>query len=194
VVDTEIDEEFVTRKIRQVEVDFEKLMDDKDYDASLWKGHTHGFTCMGLYTGAEEKQWIRVEIDYNVKIASLLKAGGTQRYAYLSGQGVVEGGDSMFQFAKIKGKAEGDIRAVGFDYFSTFRPGGIYGRPAELQVYSYEPLMGHIQSVFGTVLGCSCDDIGKAMIFAALVMADPPKIIENSDIKKLSGKFDEQWQ
>eukprot|EP01125_Pyxidicula_operculata_P020416 TRINITY_DN7534_c0_g1_i2.p2 TRINITY_DN7534_c0_g1~~TRINITY_DN7534_c0_g1_i2.p2 ORF type:complete len:260 (+),score=60.07 TRINITY_DN7534_c0_g1_i2:64-843(+) len=180
-------------KLTQIEFDFDSLNDTSSSSdlSDIWNGHTAGFTCLGLYTGVDEKEWERIEYGYNVKIAQLLKDRGTERFHYLSGQSVVEGGDSMFAFARIKGKTELALKQIGFENFSTFRPGGIYERPVERQVYMFEPLLNSAMSIFGTVLGSTCDDIAKSMVLTSL-MEEPSQIIENDQIKRLSAVYDNQ--
>jgi len=173
-------------KLAQMEVDFEKL----DDNSPGWNGHDLGFTCIGLYTGAKpEDEWKHIEIDYNVQAAKLLKAGGTERFHYLSGQGVVEGGASSFLFSRVKGTAEAALRMIGFSNFATFRPGAIYGRPVERKMYVFEPIMNAISCWIGSVGGSTCDDIAKAMVLASL-MDNPPTVVENAEIKQMSKQFE----
>jgi len=180
----------LSSKLEQIEVDFDKVLNGEDIDETLWAGHTVGFTCLGLYTGAKPKEeWKKIEIDYNVAVAKLLLAGGTERYHYLSGKGVVEEGKSTMIFSQIKGKAEAEMRDLGFSNFAALRPGLIYGRAEERKQYIFESAMNSFHSVFGSVGGCTCADIAKAFVWISL-MDNPPQIVENQQIKDLAKDYD----
>lgn len=184
----DIDSDSLKAKLAQLVVpDFDKL----DDNAQGWNSHDLGFTCLGMYTGAlPEDEWKRREVGYNHQAAKLLQKGGTQRLHYLSGQGSVEGGKSSLSFARVKGETESTLRSVGIP-FSSFRPGAVYGRPAELQQYFFEGAMNSLAAHIGTIGGSSCDDIAKAMIYTSL-NPNPPPILENAQIKQLSKLYSKE--
>jgi uncharacterized protein YbjT (DUF2867 family) len=171
-------------KLRQAAVDFGAL------NATVFAGHTLGFSALGLYTqDAESEAHFRaVEVDCNVAAAAAMHAGGVRRYAYLSGQGVRQDG-GLVMFARVKGAAEKALQARGFERATMVRPGAIRKRAGPVKAGLMYGLAERLMPAF---LSVEAQSVAKAMVASTLRGAVGEKEIwENKQIKREAQAYDE---
>jgi len=106
-------------KVEYKKVDFDKLDEHKE----VFGEADVAFCCLGTTRGKSGKEgFIKVDYDYVVNSAKLLKEGGRcNNYHLVSSQGAKA--NSWFLYLGTKGKAEEAVKALGFDRVSVYRPG-----------------------------------------------------------------------
>lgn len=130
-----------------------------DADTSKWAQHYQSLTpapsifFSALATtraaaGGFENQY-KLEHDLNVEMAKAAKVAGSKVYVLISAASASTG--SMFQYTKMKGQIEEDIKAMGFDHTVILRPGLIAGnreesRPTEAIIRKIAGGLGMINS------------------------------------------------
>jgi uncharacterized protein YbjT (DUF2867 family) len=176
--------EVALAKLRQATVDFSAV------DASVFAGHTLGFSALGLYTAdaKSEAHFRSVEVDCNVAAAAAMRAGGVRRYAYLSGMGVKQDG-GLVMFARVKGAAEKELQAAGFERATVVRPGTIIKRAGAVRPGLMYGLAERLTPAFMAV---AAQDLAKAMVASAIKDAAGEKEVwELKRIKAEARAYDE---
>jgi len=111
--------EDIKDRFEQKQVDFDNLKDHaKDFE-----GFDVGFCCLGTTKSkaGSAEAFRKVDFDYVVESARLLKAGGTKHYNLMTSQG--SNPDSWFLYPQTKGQAEEECKKMGFPRLSIYRPG-----------------------------------------------------------------------
>ncbi|MCU0698142.1 MAG: NAD-dependent epimerase/dehydratase family protein [Myxococcaceae bacterium] len=102
------------------------LFDWSDADALL-RGVDACFYCLGVSSGGmSEAEYSRVTVDLTLALATALKAASPgATFVFISGAGTdaTEKGSTMW--ARVKGRAENTLKAMGFRQLFVFRPGYI---------------------------------------------------------------------
>jgi uncharacterized protein YbjT (DUF2867 family) len=158
-------------------------------------GHDACFFCLGVSAaGMSEAEYTRVTHDLTLAAArALLARSPGMTFCYVSGQGtdLTEKGRSMW--ARVKGKTENALLALGFRRAYMFRPGyiqplgGIKSKTASYRVLY--AVMGPLYPLWKATLPnyvTTTEKVGVAMIRVARDGHDAP-ILENRDINAVAG-------
>ena len=100
--------------------DFSGISDQlKTYDAC--------FFCMGISSmGMKETAYKKITYDFTLALATeLKKQNPNATFNYVSGEGTDSSENGRTMWARVKGKTENDIIALGFKQAFMFRPGAI---------------------------------------------------------------------
>ena len=152
-------------------------------------GYNACFFCMGVSSvGMNEADYQRMTYDLTLGFAKVVLAKNDgMTFCYVSGAGTDNTEQGRMMWARVKGKTENDLLALGFKDSYMFRPGfiqpmrGIKSKTALYQgIYNIiSPLYGLLRRmpkyVTTTVV------IGKAMIRVAMDGCDK-KVLESVDI------------
>lgn len=123
----------ITRK--PTGITHEKLVEVLHHDfsdfspiASLFENIDITYFCLGIYTGAVDRETFRtITVEYTKVFADMLKAKSPNAsFVFLSGQGADRKEKSRVMFAKDKGIAENYLLSKKFNALTVFRPGYIY--------------------------------------------------------------------
>ena len=140
-------------------------------------GYDACYLCMGVSSaGMREEEYKRITYDFTLSLARLLKeTTPDMTCVYVSGEGTDSSEKSRTMWARVKGKTENDLLALGFRQAFMFRPGAIIplrGIKSRTKLYQfiYDYMMWLIkfvkwispQSVVNTT------QIGLAMIYVTL--------------------------
>jgi len=110
-------EEGFNRVVQKV-VDFDKL----DEYAADFNGIDAAFCCLGTTRGKAGKEgFVKVDHDYVLKSAELLKAAGCPDFHLLTRKG--SNSNSWLLYRETKGRVEDSVRGLGFDRYNIYRPG-----------------------------------------------------------------------
>jgi uncharacterized protein YbjT (DUF2867 family) len=153
------------------------------------KGYNACFFCMGVSSvGMKEPDYTRMTYDLTLGLArEVLALNDDMTFCYVSGAGTDSTEQGRMMWARVKGKTENDLLALGFKDAYMFRPGfiqpmrGIKSKTALYQgIYNViSPFYGLLRRlpkyVTTTVI------IGKAMIRVALDGYEK-KVLESVDI------------
>jgi uncharacterized protein YbjT (DUF2867 family) len=180
-------------KLRQIEhrdfLDFSAI-------ASELQGYDACFFCLGISAaGMQEAEYKRITYDFAMTAAhTLVKINPEMTFTYVSGQGTDSTEKGRMMWARIKGKLENDLLALGFQNPVMFRPGaiiprrGIKSRTRSYQfMYDY---FGWLLKAIEKVSPNSVTDttkIGLAMINAHLIGVEK-RILSPRDINLLAAK------
>jgi uncharacterized protein YbjT (DUF2867 family) len=101
----------------------------KDYTglAEVFAAHDACIWCLGIsQTQVKESEYIKITYDYVVTAAqAMLNANPEITFVFLSGMGADSQEKSRTLFARIKGKAENNLKRLPFKKLIIVRPGGI---------------------------------------------------------------------
>lgn len=90
------------------------------------KGYDACFACMGVSAaGLKEEDYTHLTYDFTLSLANtLLSNSPDMTFIYVSGAGT-RSDENGSMWARVKGKTENDLLALGFKQAFMFRPGGI---------------------------------------------------------------------
>lgn len=90
-------------------------------------GYDACYHCMGVSAaGMNENEYTKFTYDYTLALAKVLVSVNPQMtMTYVSGVGTDSSEKGRSMWARVKGKTENDIIALGFKQAFAFRPGGI---------------------------------------------------------------------
>eukprot|EP00750_Incisomonas_marina_P021472 INCI4442.1.p1 GENE.INCI4442.1~~INCI4442.1.p1 ORF type:complete len:168 (-),score=25.81 INCI4442.1:128-631(-) len=152
-----------------------------------FRGHTHGYSGLGLYSTAAENEehFRRIEVDFNCRAARCMKAGGVHSFSYLSGQGVTQS-PSWYtpMFARVKGAAETVLlHEVGFRRATSVRPPAIFDRGVEGDEARQDFMNRWLRFLLRTRFGVTAEQIATAMVASTTDdTVAGPEILEAADI------------
>jgi nucleoside-diphosphate-sugar epimerase len=167
--------------------EFDSVSDDlKGYDAC--------YACMGVSSaGMDKEKYTMLTYDYTMSLAKVLYKNNDQMvFIYVSGQGTDSSEKGRSMWARVKGKTENDLLAMGFRDAYMFRPGAIIpkkGVQPSSRIYSV--LINNLAwliKLFKKVAPNSIVDtiqVGRAMINATS-KGYSKKIVHPIDMIKLS--------
>lgn len=150
------------------------LFDLRDVEGAL-TGYDACFFCLGVSSvGMKEADYFRVTHDLTVSVArALLRLNPRLAFVYVSGAGTdsTEKGGSMW--ARVKGKTENELLAMGFERAYMFRPGYIHplkGVTSRTALYRalipvLTPLYPVLRKLFPAHV-TTTEKVGRAMIHA----------------------------
>jgi uncharacterized protein YbjT (DUF2867 family) len=154
------------------------------HDACVW--------CLGIsQTQVEEDEYIRITYEYVVTAAqAMLGANPGIAFLFLSGAGADPQEKSRTLFARIKGKAENNLKRLPFKRLIIARPGGIIPVHAKERPAFFEKVLIPIYPILGILfpsLTIDSVDLAKAMLH--LVKYGSGKTtVENKDLKRVGRK------
>lgn len=169
------------------------LADLRDVQGQL-AGSDACFFCLGVSSvGMAEDAYRRVTYDLTLAVARQLLAVSPQAvFVYVSGEGTDETEQSRVMWARVKGRTENDLRALGFRAAYMFRPGFIQplrGVRSKTEWYqAIYTLIGPAASLVRRLtprFATTTVDIGRAMIRVA-VDGYPRPILRTRDINQLA--------
>lgn len=156
------------------------------------KGYQACFFCLGISSvGMSEEAYSRITYDLTLALAKPLRELNPEMvFIYVSGTGTDSSEKGRIMWARVKGRTENALFALGFKAMYAFRPGliipekGIRSRTklyriAYILLRPFFPLLMRMSSVTST------SRIGRAMIKLALNPV-PPYYMENKEINRVS--------
>ncbi|XP_040567839.1 oxidoreductase HTATIP2-like [Lepeophtheirus salmonis] len=118
------------KDVEQRVVDFDNL------SGSNFSGSDAAICCLGTTRGKSGAEgFYKVDHDYVLKSAELLKEQGCPEFHLLSSTGANE--DSSFLFNKTKGEIERDVKALGFERTSIYRPSVLICERQESRAFEF---------------------------------------------------------
>lgn len=170
--------------------------DFTDYTAVLdrLKGYDACYFCLGVSAGGmKESDYKKVTYDYTLALGkTLFQLNPGITFIYVSGQGTDSSEKGRMMWARVKGKTENDLLAVGFKQAFMFRPGIIIPlRGIKSKTPSYQFFYTYLGWLFKLIKMAAPDSannttqIGLAMINATVHGYDK-KIIAPKDINVLA--------
>lgn len=161
---------------------------------ALISGYDACYHCMGVSAaGMSEDDYRKMTYDFSLALAkTLFDLNPNMTFTYVSGQGTDETQKSRSMWARVKGKTENDILAIGFRQAFMFRPGGIIPmRGVEPSSKLYRVLIKYLKWLLHLMKRLtpnsivSTTEIGLAMIHATQNGFDK-KILAPKDILTLA--------
>ena len=157
------------------------------YDACLF--------CLGVTSaGKKEAEYKHMTYDLTLGLAKvLLNLNPGMTLCYVSGAGTDSTEQGRMMWARVKGKTENDLLALGFKTAYMFRPGFIEPmRGVRSSTPLYDKLIWWFKPLFPLLRrfpGYATDSItlGKAMIHVIL-NGYPKQVLESRDINKAGGR------
>ena len=124
-------------KLRSPQVDFDRLPQDADW----WQADAV-ICALGttMRTAGSEQAFRRVDFDYPLAVARLVRAHGTPTYVLNSAIGA--DASSRFFYNRVKGELEQALAGQGFESLTFVRPGLIGGHREEFRLGERIMLMG----------------------------------------------------
>ncbi|TPP10861.1 NAD(P)H-binding protein [Rhizobium glycinendophyticum] len=161
-------------------VDFEAL----PQDPSIWT--VDAVICaLGttLKTAGSRERFHRVDHDYPVEIAKLVKANGARIFVLNSAKGADV--NSLFFYSRVKGETEREIQALGFESTVIVRPGLIDGPRTEPR--PLEAWAGRVLSLLKPILPRSAranpgEAIARVMLDAACAARPGVTVVPSQDL------------
>ncbi|MFJ1702902.1 epimerase [Kitasatospora sp. NPDC088346] len=150
------------------------------------------FYCLGVSSiGMDEGQYTRISYDYPMAAARLLlELNPGLTFAYVTGEGTDRTGRSRAMWARVKGRAENDLLALGPDTYM-FRPAFIqplYGARSRTGWYRAgyavtAPLLPLLRRVLPDRV-TTTETVGRAMLAVAL-HGDAEHVLPTREINRL---------
>lgn len=158
------------------------------------KGYDACYFCLGVSAGGmKESDYRKITYEYTLTLGkTLFELNPDITFIYVSGQGTDSSEKGRMMWARVKGKTENDLLALGFKQAFMFRPGVILPlRGIKSKTPSYQFFYTYLGWLFKLVKVLSPDSvndttqIGLAMINATLHGFDK-KVIGPKDINTLA--------
>ena len=156
------------------------------------KGYNACFFCLGVTSaGMPENDYRRVTYDLTLNFARVVKdLNPDMVFCYISGAGTDSTENGRTMWARVKGKTENDLLALGFKDAYMFRPGFI--RPlkgVKSKTALYNALYVVLKPLFPLILcypkfATTSEKLSKAMIMVASE-GHRKKVLESLDINEL---------
>ena len=161
-----------------------------DEVASQLTGYDACFYCAGISSvGMSEPDYTHITYDITLHFAATLLALNPQMtFCFVSGAQTDSTEKGRTMWARVKGRTENALAALGFAREVNFRPGFMKPVPGQQNVRSYSRIFAPLFPVLIALFpnqGCTLEQIGLAMIHATL-NGSPKLILENRDIKALA--------
>jgi uncharacterized protein YbjT (DUF2867 family) len=161
-------------------------LDPREVDACFW--------CLGVSSaGRSEAGYTRVTYDLAISAARTLMLGNpAMTFVYVSGVGADRTEKGRVMWARVKGRAENAVLALGFARAYAFRPAFVlpqHGIRSSTRLYNLlyplaKPLYPLIRRMAPNAAATG-EEIGRAMI-NAVRHGNPRPVIEGADIHRLA--------
>lgn len=166
----------------------------RDYSSltELFAAHDACVWCLGIsQTQVEEAEYVRITYEYVVTAAqAMLSANPGIAFLFLSGAGADPQEKSRVLFARIKGKAENNLKRLPFKRLIIARPGGIIPVHAKERPAFFEKVLIPIYPILGLLfpsLTIGSAELARAMLH--LVKSGSEKTtLENKALKQIAEK------
>lgn len=157
-----------------------------DQDASYFESIDIVYYCLGVYTGAVDRELFRkITVDYPETLAKVLCSKNSDiTFCLLSGAGADRKEKSRMMFAKDKGIIENRLSQMGFKAFHAFRPGYIYPvtpREEPNITYKISRFLYPLLKLLGSNASIKSTELAASMFKVGLNGSDK-EIFENRDI------------
>lgn len=158
------------------------------------RGYDACYFCLGVSAGGmQESDYRKITYDYTLTLGkTLFELNPDITFIYVSGQGTDSTEKGRMMWARVKGKTENDLLALGFKQAFMFRPGvilplrGIKSKTPSYQLfYTYLGWLFKLVKVLSPESVNDTTQIGLAMINATLHGFDK-KVIGPKDINALA--------
>ncbi|BDD05691.1 NAD-dependent epimerase/dehydratase family protein [Aureibacter tunicatorum] len=156
------------------------------------KGYDACFYCMGVSAlGMNEEDYTRIIYGMTKALAdTLFELNNQLVFNFVSGMSTDSSEQGSAMWARVKGKTENMILAMGFKDAYAFRPGAIFpekGIKSKTAWYNiiYTLLKPFFPLLIKSKSAIMSSDIGKAMINVVLTPY-PDKVLENHTIKEIA--------
>lgn len=154
------------------------------------QGYNACYFCLGVSSvGLKEEEYRRLTYDLTMNVAGELAALNPEMiFCYVTGSGTdsTERGRSMW--ARVKGKAENDLRKLPFAGTYFFRPGFIRPTPGLTRAHKYYAYMGWMYPLLRRLFpgyAVTLKEVGLAMIHI-VSRGHSSDIVENRDIADIA--------
>lgn len=144
----------------------------RDYSSltTLFASHEACVWCLGIsQTQVKEDEYIRITYEYVVTAAqAMLGANPAIAFLFLSGAGADSQEKSRILFARIKGKAENNLKRLPFKRLIIARPGGIIPVHAKERPAFFEKVLNPMYPSLGFLfpsLTIDSVDLARAMLY-----------------------------
>jgi len=168
-------------------VDFDNLQEHRD----AFQDIQVGFCCLGTTRGKSGAEgFYLVDHDYVVSAAMIAKNGGCKDFHLVSSQ--CANSKSMVLYTKTKGEVEEDVKNVGFEQFTIYRPGILMcereeNRPGEKIMRT---VLNPVAKFFPTAITTPTSAVAKAMVNMAVAKStEKVRILENKDVHIAAGEI-----
>ena len=154
--------------------------------SSQLQGYDACFFCAGVSSvGMKEDKYRFLTYDTTLSFANAIFHVNPQMiFTYVSG--AQTDADGRMMWARVKGKTEQDLMALGFKAVYNFRPGLMTPYDGQQNWSSFYKIIGKIAGVFSSSV-LPMKVVGHAMI-NAVTMGFSKHILEVKDIKELANK------
>ncbi|MCC9064638.1 NAD-dependent epimerase/dehydratase family protein [Flavobacterium piscisymbiosum] len=149
-----------------------------DYDAC--------FYCAGISSvGMDEAQYTHITYDTTLHFAKvLLDQNPNLTFNFISGSHTDSSENGKVMWARVKGKTENALKALGFKAQYNFRPGLMKPDKTQIHLKGFNKYITFLYPIMGLFFtGCTVREIGRAMI-AVTKIGYSKNVLEAIDIKK----------
>jgi len=163
--------------------DFFKL---NEYADKL-QGYDACFFCAGVTSvGKREPEYTKLTYDTTLAFAkAILQQNSNMVFTYVSGSHTDSSEQGRLMWARVKGKTENDLAALGFKAEYNFRPGVMLPFEGQRNWKSIYKALGKLIKLFSPKNVLTMHEVGKAMI-NCVTIGYPKNVLEVSDIKQLA--------
>lgn len=171
-------------KLREITVpDFNRIADVRDqlhpFDAC--------FFCAGVSSvGMDEATYTAITHDTTLTVAKLLQGlNPGMVFIYVSGKSTDSTAQGRVMWARVKGRTESDLMALGFKAVYNFRPGLMLPTPGQTQLKTAYKLLIPLLKPFMGRQALALTQVGQAML-NAVRRGYPQPVLEIDDIRRLA--------
>lgn len=150
-------------------------------------GYDACFYCAGISSvGMNEQEYTRITYDTTLKFARVLcEVNPSMIFIYVSGAGTDSSEKGKLMWARVKGKTENDLIALGFRQVYNFRPGIMKPAPGQKNAKNLLRFVGWTSALLAPKYTLELLEVGKAMIHG-VEKTYPSSVCEIADIKKMA--------
>ena len=154
----------------------------RGYDACLF--------CLGVSSvGMKEEEYRRLTYDLTMAAARVLVKESPQMvFCYISGMGTDSTERGRTMWARVKGKTENDLKALGFRDAYAIRPGFIKPLPGQKRAFMAAKVLGPLYPLLHALMPkyvCTMQDLGRAMLRVS-AHGYERKVVECVDIERIA--------
>ncbi|TDQ10215.1 NAD-dependent epimerase/dehydratase family protein [Pedobacter metabolipauper] len=153
-------------------------------------GYDACFYCAGTSSaGMNEKDYAFITLHTTLHFAEIVLAQNPEIvFVFISGARTDSSGKGKVMWARVKGKAENALMSLPFKAQYNFRPGLMKPTKNQTQLKGFNRYASRLYPLLSLFLkGCSIQNIGRAMINAALTGYNK-KVLEVPDIILLANR------
>ncbi|OMH83098.1 Oxidoreductase HTATIP2 [Zancudomyces culisetae] len=177
-------------KLVQVKVDYDNIEKHKED----FKEASTCFCCLGTTRGKAGKEgFYKVDHDYVINSAKMLKENGLRHFSMCSAQGANP--SSMFYYPKVKGQTDDELKQLGFERLTISRPAFLVCEREESRPMErfFGAIISGVNKLVPNLMSVSTADVARAMVsdsFEKVVQTPVVTIYENKDIVEHASRLD----